>query len=101
MDLETRLVVAEGEGVGWMGSSGLIEANSCLCNGLAMRPCCVALGTLSSHLRWSMIRCKNRMCTCVCNWVTTLYSKKKKLHWENLKKKKNDYGLINIQKKES
>ena len=54
MDLETRLVVAkgegEGEGVGWIGSLGLIDADYCLWNGLAMRSCCVALGTMSSHL---------------------------------------------------
>ena len=52
MDLENRLVVAkvEAEGMGWMGTLGLLDADSCLCNGLAMRACCVALGTMSSHL---------------------------------------------------
>ena len=52
MDLENRLVVDKGKGeeVGWTGSLGLIDANYFLCNGLAMRSCCVALGTLSSHL---------------------------------------------------
>ena len=52
MDLENRLVVVkgEGEGVGPFGSLGLIDANDCLWNGLAMRSCCVALGTVSSHL---------------------------------------------------
>ena len=52
MDLENRLVVAkgEGEGVGWTGSLGLIDADCCLQNGLAMRFCCVALETLSGHL---------------------------------------------------
>ena len=47
MDLENRLVVAKGEQerVGWIGSLGLIDTNYCLWNGLAMRPCCVALGT--------------------------------------------------------
>ena len=52
MDLEKRLVVAkgEGEGVGWMGCWGLIDADYCLWSGLAMRSCCVALGTVSSHL---------------------------------------------------
>ena len=76
MDLENRLVVAKGEGkgVGRLGSLGLIDANYCLCNGLAMRSCHVALGIMSSHLRWSMIMYKNRMCTCMCNWVTMLYS---------------------------
>ena len=39
MDLEKGLVVAEGEeeGVGWIGSLGLIGANYCFWNGLAMR----------------------------------------------------------------
>ena len=53
MDLENRLVVAkgEGEGVGETGSLGLIDADYYyLWNGLAMRSCCVALGTMSSHL---------------------------------------------------
>ena len=52
MGMENRLVVSkgEGEGVGWIGRLGLIDADYCLCNGLAMRSCCVALGTMSSHL---------------------------------------------------
>ena len=52
MDLENRLVVAkgEGEGVGWIESLGLIDADYCLWNGSAMRICCVALGTMSGHL---------------------------------------------------
>ena len=52
MDLQNRLVVAKGEGVGmgWIGSLGLIDANCYLWNGLAMRCCCVALGTMFSHL---------------------------------------------------
>ena len=52
MDLGNRLVVAkgEGEGVGWIGSLVLIDADYCLWNGLAMRSCCLALGTMSGHL---------------------------------------------------
>ena len=50
MDLENRLVVAKGQGVGWIGSLGLTDATYCLWNGLAMRSCCVALGTMSGHL---------------------------------------------------
>ena len=52
MDMENRLVVAEGEreGVGWIGNLGLIDANYCFWNGLEMRFCCIALGTLSSQL---------------------------------------------------
>ena len=46
MDLENRLVVAQGEreGVGWIGSLGLIDANYCLWNRLAVRSCCLANG---------------------------------------------------------
>ena len=33
MDLERRLVVAEGEGAAWTGNMGLIDANYCLVNG--------------------------------------------------------------------
>ena len=52
MDLENRLVVAkgEGEGVGGTRSLGYRDAECCLQDGLAMGSCCVALGTLSSHL---------------------------------------------------
>ena len=32
MDMENRLVVAEGEGVGWTGNLGLTDANYCLWN---------------------------------------------------------------------
>ena len=52
MDLENRLVVALGEreGVGWIGNLGLIDADYCLWNGIAMRSCCVALRTMPSHI---------------------------------------------------
>ena len=52
VDLENRLVVARGggEGVGWIWSLGLIDANNYLWNGLAMRSCSVAPRTISSHL---------------------------------------------------
>ena len=50
LGLENRFVVAEGKGVGWMGCLGLIDADYCLWNGLAMRSCCAALGTMSSPL---------------------------------------------------
>ena len=48
MDLEKRLVVSkgDGEGVGWIGSLRLTDADYCLWSKLAMRSCCVALGTL-------------------------------------------------------
>ena len=84
-DLENRLVVAkvEGERVRSIESLGLIDANSCFWNGLAMRSCCVSLKTVCSHLQWSMIMWESRMCTCMCNWVTMMYSRKKKLYWGN------------------
>ena len=55
IDLENRLVAArqgweEREGVGGIGSLGLMDVNGCFWSGLTMRSCCVALGTMSSHL---------------------------------------------------
>jgi len=52
MDLENRLVVANGqvEEVGWIGSLALIDADYCCWNRLAMRSRCVALRTMSIHL---------------------------------------------------
>ena len=53
MDLATIdlwLPKGEKEGGRQIGSLGLIDANYCLWNGLAMRSCCVALGTMSNHL---------------------------------------------------
>ena len=52
MDLENRLAIAKGkgEGVGWVGNLGLIDADYGLWKGSAMRSCCVALGTMSSRL---------------------------------------------------
>ena len=73
----------EGEGVGWLGSLGLIDTNYCFWNGLAMRSCCVALRTMSCHLCWSMIMCENRMYTCMSKWIAMLYSRKKKFYWGN------------------
>ena len=51
MDWENRLVVAkgDGEGEGCIESLGLIDTDYCLWNGLAMRSCFVALGTMSGH----------------------------------------------------
>ena len=41
MDLGNRLVIAmgEAEGLGWIDSLGLTDADYCLWNGLAMRSC--------------------------------------------------------------
>ena len=52
MDLENIRMVAKGEveGEGWTGSLGLIDANYCIWSGQAMRSCCIAQGTICSHL---------------------------------------------------
>jgi len=57
MELENRLVVAqwEGKGVGWIGSLGLTDTNSCFWNGLTIRSCCVALRIMFRYLQQSMI----------------------------------------------
>lgn len=56
-DLENRLVIAkaEGKGAGWSESLEFIDADECLWNAQAMRSCCLALGTMPSHLGWRMI----------------------------------------------
>ena len=41
-----------------------------------MSSCCIALGTIFNHLWQSMIMWEKRMYTCMCNWVTLLYSRK-------------------------
>ena len=46
MDLVAK---EKGEVVGWIGSFRLTDADY-LWNELAMRSCCVALGSMSSHL---------------------------------------------------
>ena len=43
-------MVAMGEGVGWMGCLGFVDANYDTENGEAMRSCCTAQGTLSRLL---------------------------------------------------
>ena len=67
-DLENRLVVAKGEGVRCMGNLGFIDENDCIWNGLTMRSCCITLGTISSHLYWSMMEdnVRKRMNIYVC-----------------------------------
>ena len=87
MALENRLVVAkgEGEGVGWTESLGLIDADYCLQNGLPMRSCCIALGTMSSHLRWSVIMFQKE-CIHVCvtgSPCCTAEITIKKINWGN------------------
>ena len=83
IDLENRLVVAEGEGEGvvWTGNLGLMDANYCFWNGLTMGSCCVALRTMSRYLQRSMTMGENIMNTCMCNWVPMLYSGEKKVCW--------------------
>ena len=38
--------VAGEEGMGWIGSLGLLDENSCIWSGWAMRSCCIAQGTI-------------------------------------------------------
>ena len=61
MDLENRLGVVkrEGKGIGGTGNLGLIDAKYCLWNGLAMKSCCVELGTMSLTMVHDIVRKKN------------------------------------------
>ena len=91
MDLENRLVVAQGEeegkGVEGIGSLELTDANYCFWNGLTMRSCCVALRTMSRYLQHSMTMGEKIFYTCMCNWVLMLYSGEKKCVGGNNNKK--------------
>ena len=86
IDLENRLVVAQGEreGVRGIWSLGLTDANSCSWNGLAMRSCYVALRTMSRYLHRNTTMGGKIMYTCMCSLVPMLYSGKKKVavHWQ-------------------
>ena len=81
MDLENRLVAAQGEreGEGGIGSLELMDPNYCLWNGFTVRSCCAALRTISRYLHHNTLGGKI-MYTCMCNLVPMLYSggKKKK-----------------------
>ena len=61
-----------------------------------VRSCCVALGTVSGHLWRSMIMWEKRMYTCMCNWVTMLYSGKLTEHCKFKKKKKRCIGTSKL-----
>ena len=81
MDMEDRLVFArgEGEGVGWTGNLGLVDANCCFCSGWAMGSCCIAQGTISSPITcdgtgWRIMWEKE--CIYMYNWVNLLYTQK-------------------------
>ena len=80
MDLENRLVVAwgEGEGVGRMGSLGLMDANYCSWNGFTVSSCCVALRTMSKYLHHNTTMGGKSMYTCMCSLVPMLCSGKNK-----------------------
>ena len=79
IDLENRLVAAQGvrKGVDRIWSLGLSDANYCSWSRLAMRSCCVALGTMSRYLHCNTTMEGKSMYTCVCNLVPMLYSGKK------------------------
>ena len=42
--------VCQGEGVGWTGSLGVVDANYSIWSEKAMRSCCIAQGTIANHL---------------------------------------------------
>ena len=79
IDLENRLTVAQGEGVGGIGSLGLTDANYCFWNGPTIRSWCVALRTMSRYLQCSITMREKIMYTCMCNLVPMLYSREKSM----------------------
>ena len=80
MALENRIVVAKGEGVGWTGSMGLIDAKLLHLEWISNEILLYSRATISSHLRWSMMENdmrRRRMSRCICDWVILLYSQKR------------------------
>ena len=71
-----RLVFAkgEGEGVGWIGSLRLVDANYCHLEWISNE---VLLETISNLLRQNMM--EDSMRKRMYDWVTSLYSR----HWHN------------------
>ena len=60
-----------------------------------MRSCCIALGTISSHLGWSMIMWEKIVCIGMCDWVTLMYSRKMTEHCKPALMGKNKNHLKN------
>ena len=102
VDMENRLVVAKRGGSRREWEFGV---NRCkLPKRLPKRSCCIALGTMSDHLWWSMIMWEKRMCTCMCDWVTLPCSRKLTVHCKSaimekikiiVKKKKKKWSEMN------
>ena len=64
--------------MGRIRNLGLMHANYCSWNGFTMRPCCVALRTMSRYLHRNITMGGKSMHTCMCNLLPMLYSGKKK-----------------------
>ena len=47
-----------------------------------MRSCCMVLGNMAIHLWWSMIMWEKGMYTCMCDWLTLMYSIKLTEQWK-------------------
>ena len=63
-------------------SLGLIDADYCLWNGLAMRSCCVTLDTVSSHkMEQENVRKKECIHVCVAGSPCCM-TEEKIMHWE-------------------
>ena len=79
IDLENRLVAAQGERKGVQGirSLGLTDANYCSWNGFTLRSCCEALRTMSRYLHLNTTMGGKSMYMCMCNLVPMMYSGKK------------------------
>ena len=69
MDLENRLVAAQGKrkGVGGIRSLGSTDANHRSWNGFTMRSCSAALRTMSRYLHHNTTMGGKSMYTCMCN----------------------------------
>ena len=84
-DLENGLVVArgEGEGVGCIGSLLLKLPLEWISNEILL----CSTGNYVQSLMMEHDSVRKKMYTCMCNWVTILYSRKKIMYCGNLKRK--------------
>ena len=76
--LEDRFVVAkgEGEGVGWTGNLGLIDANCLPLEWISNDSLLYSTGNHIYSLVMEHDNVRTRMYICICDWVTLLYSRK-------------------------
>ena len=95
IDLETRLVVAKGEGVGWIGSLALTDTIYWLLEWISNEILLCSTEKYVQILTREHEYGRKIMYTCMCIWVPMLYSGKKRVLGEiTIIKKKNMFTSL-------